>query len=469
MIRRNVFVVALLICFFNAYSQMDTINATYFANLKVILSKDPNIKQIKFVQKKIADDKGFRQIMYVKFKNDSKNRYWHVGKEFIYNSSNNSLGAVRNADLIKGILIDTSYYYDENNHIIALEVFDSKSEFTIPVKQLEGFWSWIFSKYFENSPNIYSTTQYSCNRDTLIEKRYKFFEMDGFLIDGNVIYYNKQHEVLKTIKYDRGVEMKTKTYSNHDSIFIKGMNAQLMSGRKFNIDDKRFIELSKDTICNADTVLVSGGMQYPKNKILPDMSSAFLATYCDINSKFGYKFEFGILQNIYSKSVANWIGNHLSADMGINLIYNNINLGFRYKPSTINPKTELRFNNVVLPKDADLDPIKSDYFVSYDFKLNDIYSIEPSVGYTISTFKVIDEKEGQHFNFNSVNGLTLGVAFNKNIRFDTFSYGILFGRINYGFVDYSQVYTNLGKNYLEACIGIAFKFNRKKTIYNLVK
>jgi hypothetical protein len=122
-----------------------------------------------------------------------------------------------------------------------------------------------------------------------------------------------------------------------------------------------------------------------------------------------------------------------------------------------------------LPKDADLNQFKFDYYISYEIDLNDKYSIEPSVGYTECTFKVNnEEKINEHFNFNSTKGLLVGFTINKYIPFDNYKYAVLFGRFNYGVVDYADIHSEIEGGYFEFCIGISYKFYWRDRVYNIV-
>jgi len=241
--------------------------------------------------------------------------------------------------------------------------------------------------------------------------------------------------------------------------FILFFITELVSGQKIN----------NDTICIEDTVLVQGIWTYPKNVQLPDSSGSFLASYCDYKKSFGFRFDFGFSQYIYSKSVSDWIGNHFGTNLNFMICFKKLNIGARFKPWTTNPQTELKIDNKILPKSAEINPIKYDYFISYEIDLNKYISIEPSIGWTNCTFEVINsDKINQYYTFNSTNGILTGITINKYISFNNFKYFVLYGRINHGFVDYSKIHSSLHNGYTELAIGISYKFYLKDRVYNKI-
>lgn len=189
-----------------AYCQLDTINNKYFSNLRTTLSKDSNVKEVKFVQKRIFHNKGIIQSMYVKYNNDQNNRYWRIGKEFIYNTSNNSLGYISNVNVQNKVLSDTSYSYNENGTLAGLYIYNLKYDSTVAIKKANSLLSAIFGNYYERIPNLYKSIEYSCNGDTITEKTYKYTEIEGFVLDGDVIYRDKQMRIIMTKRYEMGRE-----------------------------------------------------------------------------------------------------------------------------------------------------------------------------------------------------------------------------------------------------------------------
>lgn len=207
---KNICAILLFGLFFScqdAYSQLDTINQHYFSNLKAILSQDSNVKEIKLIQEKIESNNGFIQSLYVKYKDDPNSRYWHIGKEFIYNTSNNSLGFISKVDIKTKTLSDTSFSYFPDGTIAALYIYNLKYDSIISEKRGNNIWSGIFGKYYEKMPNVYKSIEYSCDRDTVTEKTFKYLDTKGFVLDGEVVYRDKELRILKKKHYEMGIEV----------------------------------------------------------------------------------------------------------------------------------------------------------------------------------------------------------------------------------------------------------------------
>jgi uncharacterized protein (TIGR02145 family) len=191
----------------NGYCQIDTLNGQYYSSLKAQLSKDENVKKIKFIQEKIYGNKGIIQSMYVKLKDDSNDRFWRVGKEFIYNCNTNRLGFISNTDVKTLMPIDTSFSYQMDGQIGRLEIYTLKYDSVVVLKRGNGPWSGIVGNYYEKMPNVFKTIEYSCSRDTIIESIYKYSGSNGFVIDGDVIYRDKNMSIIKTKHYEMGMEV----------------------------------------------------------------------------------------------------------------------------------------------------------------------------------------------------------------------------------------------------------------------
>jgi uncharacterized protein (TIGR02145 family) len=220
-----ILILGLSICMQKVSCQIDTLNSRYFSSLKTVLLKDENIKEVKFIQEKILQKSGFIQSMYVKYKNDPDRRYWHIGKEFIYNSTNNSLGYRSNVDIKTQVLSDTTFYYTENGVLSGLDIFTIKYDSVVAIKRGNNVMMGILGNYFEKTPNIYKNMEYSCDGDTIIEKTLKYAGDQQFVPDGDVVYYNKQMQVIKKKHFKMGTEIGL-TDESRSNIFIDSRDGQ---------------------------------------------------------------------------------------------------------------------------------------------------------------------------------------------------------------------------------------------------
>ncbi len=210
-----------------------------------------------------------------------------------------------------------------------------------------------------------------------------------------------------------------------------------------------------DTICFNDTLLYES---HPTIKAIPDSVNSYKVIRCQKRYNFGVRFEVGISRYFYNKKTKDWLGNHGGPNLNLILTYNKINVGIRFKPWTVNPKSELAFNGDTLPIYSELNPIKNDFFVGYslDFKKN--ISIEPYLGITKTSFNVINEDElNKVYAIPKAYGFLLGATLNKYFEIQDYQYIAVFVNIGYSLVDYKKINSNLGIGYADFTIGVAYK------------
>jgi len=217
---------------------------------------------------------------------------------------------------------------------------------------------------------------------------------------------------------------------------------------------------TKDTICLSDTLTI---MPFRSMKLSKDSASSYKAIKCETTTNVGMRFEVGISKYYYNDKTQEWLGNHGGPNFNLILTLNKLNFGLRFKPWTVNPKTELSFDNIILPRYASLNPVKIDYYAGYSIDLNHKISIEPYLGFSKTIFYVINEVELQQtYSIPKANGLISGATFNKYFKINNSEYIALFTNIGYSFVDYKKTNQNLGIGYFEWTIGIAYKGFFKK-------
>lgn len=219
----------------------------------------------------------------------------------------------------------------------------------------------------------------------------------------------------------------------------------------------------------SDSVLIKEHQRMKGTFINPDSLKQYYIQKCKMRSKFGVRLEIGISKYYYDQKTSNWIGNHFGPTFNLYFSYDKFNIGARFKPFTVNPNEELNFNNQILNKNAKLNPNKIDYVIGYSFNHQTNFTIEPTIGYSLAKFVVINQKEiNQSFSFPNIGGLIIGITINKYFRIKEIEYIAFFISTNYCFIDYSIIHPNLGKNYFELNFGLALKgFFEKRFIKKL--
>lgn len=217
--------------------------------------------------------------------------------------------------------------------------------------------------------------------------------------------------------------------------------------------------------CSKEIVLLQ------EHDSISNSSKEYKALKCLKRSNFGMRFGLGFSSFKYDDNTKDIIGNHGGANFNLSFSYDKWNLGVRFKPWTVNPKQEITVNNKTLPKFADVNVIKLDYYIGYSFDFKKLYSVEPYIGYNNSLFVVINEDELRDtFSFdNKASGLIFGTTFNKYFEFQDFNYISVFVDLGYSTTNLSDIHPTLGKGYFEFSIGVAIKGFSKKTTYKKYK
>jgi len=219
----------------------------------------------------------------------------------------------------------------------------------------------------------------------------------------------------------------------------------------------------KEIICSTDTFVIEPFKNIKDYLIIQDTLQSYKIVKCATRSNVGIRFDVGVANYYYGQNTTSWIGQHGGPNFNFILALNKVNVGFRFKPWTIEPHKEMKFDGVILPTYAKLNSIKLDYYVGYSFDFKWLISMEPYVGYNRSIFKVINEDElKQTYSFAKTGGLIMGTTINKYFEIGKYEYLSVFGSIGYGFVDYSKVHPELDSGYLEWNLGISYKryFNK---------
>ncbi len=179
---------------------------------------------------------------------------------------------------------------------------------------------------------------------------------------------------------------------------------------------------------------------------------------CQKRSLVGVRIDLGVSKYYYNEPTKNWIGNHAGPNFGIGLVLGGFTLGARFKPGTVKPLEELKFDDVILLLNAEVNPRKVEYYVGVSIDLPVLISLEPYVGYSRAQFLVINEDEiKQTYSLPKVGGLIAGLTINKYFAFDRHRYIAVFASGGFATTDFSVVHRKLDKGYLEWSAGVSYK------------
>jgi len=212
------------------------------------------------------------------------------------------------------------------------------------------------------------------------------------------------------------------------------------------------------------TVINKLNRKLVNNKIV-DSTYTIRILKCVKSSPLGLKFEAGYSRYFYNRKTAEWIGQHGGPTFGLTFIIENTNVGVKFKPWTLDTKESLDINGYALPMNTKLNPIKIDYFLSYNFTLKRNIIFEPALGYTRSIFVILNEDiTGSSFSIPKTGGFLVGISASKYITINYNEFLSIFGNVEYAFVNYSKVSSDLGYGYFDFTLGIAFKGYFKKLV-----
>ncbi len=227
---------------------------------------------------------------------------------------------------------------------------------------------------------------------------------------------------------------------------------------------------NRDTICQMDTIVIQVHPEKVHIKGKLDSSYTYKAFKCSKYTDAGLRIDIGISHYYYNAPTRAWLGNHGGPSIGFVLAIRHWNVGFRFKPWTVNPKQNLVFNSDTLSELAKLNPVKLDYFLGYSFDFKYNISIEPYIGYSKTVFAVINEDEIKaKFSIPTANGIIGGLSINKYFKLKEAEYIGIFANLGYSFVDYKATHKSLGLGYSEWTIGVAYKGFFKKEFYKRLK
>jgi hypothetical protein len=221
----------------------------------------------------------------------------------------------------------------------------------------------------------------------------------------------------------------------------------------------------KRLICDPNpTVINKLNRKIVNNKVV-DSTYTIRILRCVKSSPLGLKLEAGYSRYYYNRKTADWLGQHGGPNFGLTFIIENTKVGFKFRPWTLYPKKSLDINGNVLPITTKLNPIKTDYLLSYNFNLKGNFTFEPTLGYTRSSFVILNEdKTGYSFSIPKTGGLLAGISARKYLTIKYNEFLSIFGNVEYAFVDYSKVSSDLGFGYFDLTLGIAFNGYFKKLV-----
>jgi hypothetical protein len=141
----------------NIYSQSDTLNENYFKNIQLVLKNDSSIKDVRYICEKYKNGIIEAQHIYVKFNNDSIDRYWRLGKCFHY-YKNGKMKTITNVDLLTKTHNSIDINFTENGDTSWTSVYENYNSKMVPFNTI--FSQAGFGKIYEMTTDKYTDIKY---------------------------------------------------------------------------------------------------------------------------------------------------------------------------------------------------------------------------------------------------------------------------------------------------------------------
>ena len=177
-----------------------------------------------------------------------------------------------------------------------------------------------------------------------------------------------------------------------------------------------------------------------------------------VRTPWGLQLGAGPTKFYYDRKTEQYFGNHWSGDMKLAIYYENMSFSGGFRPMTVNVKEPLYFGGKELNELADLNVVKLDLMIGYNFNVLPMLSVEPYVGYLSTVFPVINQDVlNQVYNIPSARGASLGFNINKYFELSAFQYLVLSLNNNVGLSNYSYTHPMLGNSFYAISFGVAYK------------
>lgn len=189
--------------------QSDTVFINYVSRLQRKLQPNPNILNLLLAQKSDYRNNKTTHAIFVQFKDDSIDRFWQIGKEYLSNFVMDEGGYVSKTKKPQSKIFSM---FSHDSCALRLEKYlttDSLNVITTTTRYALGTLS---NDYVEKS-SVYRALEYSQNLDTIFEKEYLFNATTGFRQTNRLTYYVNSEQPTSNVTHKHLPKSKSKTSS----------------------------------------------------------------------------------------------------------------------------------------------------------------------------------------------------------------------------------------------------------------
>jgi len=154
-----------------------------------------------------------------------------------------------------------------------------------------------------------------------------------------------------------------------------------------------------------------------------------------------------------------WYGNPKGSFFFAGLGFKSVHINTTFKYFNNDTKTELTYDDKILPAGAQFNIVFFNLSVSYEYEIGDRFFIEPYIGYIQNNITSnIVHPNREELNIRNTTGTTLGLNFIKHIKFhDNGLFFSPFIGLNYDIINFQKLSSGLDNNAKGISLGIILK------------
>ncbi|MBI1769965.1 MAG: hypothetical protein HYR67_16485 [Bacteroidetes bacterium] len=172
-------------------------------------------------------------------------------------------------------------------------------------------------------------------------------------------------------------------------------------------------------------------------------------------TNFGVQLNSGAAKYLFDRKTEKYFGNYWSPAIRLNFYYKNFIGGFGLRPTTLNSKDSLFFDQYTLHTHQDFHLINGIYFIGYKIELSKNFSLEPYIGGLVTHYSLAHPT--QRFASEFSKGYTVGISINKYFEKSPGQYLVVFLSGNINKSNYHQIHADLGDRFYAIEFGLAYK------------
>jgi len=170
------------------------------------------------------------------------------------------------------------------------------------------------------------------------------------------------------------------------------------------------------------------------------------------------KFGGGSSWLLNNNKTTRWFGNSKGSFFFLGAGYKNVHINATFKYFNENTKTDLTYDDKILPLGAQFNIVFFNLTTSYEYEVGSNFFVEPYIGYIQNNITSnIVHPNGDELDIRNTSGITLGLNFIKHIKFFNGAFFSPFIGINYDIINFKKISSDLDNNAKGISFGVMLK------------